>query len=205
MLNVLDFNPDFIVIHHGWNEEKIRNAMPGEFRGDYTHTFKEFGAPDVPDRLPIRVSVIYRMLKFHFDKTPSWASLGGSIQVKRKESDANYNNLDELKPYRRNLENIIRVALQHNIKVVMTTLPHSSDPKIPMYYGFKSIDQCNAINRELAQQFRDTISFVDLDSLITGHHNEIFKDLGHITDAGRSLKAEAIGKVIAAQTQSISQ
>jgi hypothetical protein len=30
MLNVLDFHPDFVVIHHGWNEERARNFPPGE-------------------------------------------------------------------------------------------------------------------------------------------------------------------------------
>ena len=196
MLNVVDFHPDVIVIHHGWNEEKIRNVPPAEFRGDYSHAFKVFSNTVVYDRYLIRTSVIYRMLKFSYDQAPAWTTLQGSVQYPRHETDAKFSNLDELKPYRRNLENIIEVALYRKIRVVLTTLPHSSDSKIPMYYGHTSIDQCNAINREIAAEYGNKITFVDLDSMITGKHNEIFKDLGHVTDAGREMKAEAIGTAI---------
>ena len=196
MLNVLDFHPDYIVIHHGWNEEKVRNVPPAEFRGDYSHAFKVFERPHITDKYPIRLSIIFRMMKFSYDKSPSWSSLGGSVQYPRKESGAAFANLDELKPYRRNLENIIDVALLRNIRVVLTTLPHSTDPHIPLYYAHTSIDQCNAITRGIAKGFKERISFVDLDSLLTGRHNEIFKDLGHVTDVGRTMKSEAIGTVI---------
>ena len=48
----------------------------------------------------------------------------------------------------------------------------------------------------MAEEFKNKILFVDLDSLITGKHNEIFKDLGHVTDEGRTMKSEWIGKAI---------
>lgn len=196
LLNVLDFHPDYVVIHHGWNEAKIRNASPEEFRGDYTHAFKSFSPPTVYDRYLIRVSTIYRWLKFRIDKTPSWTSLGTSIQVEHKETSSDFSSLSELKPFERNLENMIDVALLRRIKVILTTLPHSTDTSISMYSSSKSIDQCNAINRKLGEEFKDKIFFVDLDSMITGKHNEIFKDLGHVSDEGRKMKSEAIGKVI---------
>ena len=196
MLNVIDFNPDYIVIHHGWNEERVRHLSFSEFRGDYSHAYKVFEIPKVIDRYPIRLSIIYRMIKFQFDNNPSWTSLGDYIQVHKKEIDTNYSNLDELKPFQRNLENIITVSLSRNIKVVLTTLPHSTDPNTPLYFGHKSIDQCNDITKKIAAEFNDRILFADLDSLITGKHNEFFRDLGHVNDAGRTMKSEAIGKKI---------
>ena len=196
MLNVQDFHPDCIVIHHGWNEERVRHARPEDFRSDYSHAFKSFSAPQVVDRYPIRWSVIYRWVKFRMDPNPKWTSLSAYIHPDKKDLENGYKDTTELKPYRRNLENIIEMALAHNIRVVLTTLPHSTDPATALYYGHTSIDQCNAINRDLARQFDGKISFVDLDSLITGKHNEIFKDLGHITDAGRTMKAQYIGQAI---------
>ena len=196
MLNVVDFHPDFIVIHHGWNEERARNFPPAEFKGDYSHAYKSFEKQDVPDKYPIRLSIIYRYLKFRYDQTPSWTTLAGSIHVDRKETGTSYSNLDELKPFRRNLENIIHIALLNNTKVVLTTLPHSTDASKPLYFAHSSLDQCNNVTRSVAAGFNENFYFVDLDSLITGKNETIFKDLGHVTDAGRALKAEAIGQVI---------
>jgi hypothetical protein len=47
----------------------------------------------------------------------------------------------------------------------------------------------------VAAGFGDRIYFVDLDSMLTGN-TKIFKDLGHVTDEGRALKSEAIGKAM---------
>jgi hypothetical protein len=196
LLNVTDFHPDYIVIHHGWNEEKVRGYPPGEFRGDYSHAFKTFRQPSVPDRYLIRLSVAYRLAKFAIDPLPAWQTLGAAIQKPREPVDSAYADTSELRPFRRNLEDIITVALQRHIGVVLTTLPHSTDPSIAMYYSVRSIDQCNAVTRGVAHEFGTAILFVDLDSLLTGRHNEIFKDLGHVTDYGRTMKSEAIGKAI---------
>jgi hypothetical protein len=111
------------------------------------------------------------------------------------DTNTSYSNPDELKPFRRNLENIIQVALLNNIKVVLTTLPHSTDSSKPLFFAHASIDQCNDVTRSVAAGFGDRIYFVDLDSMLTGN-TKIFKDLGHVTDEGRALKSEAIGKAM---------
>ncbi len=58
------------------------------------------------------------------------------------------------------------------------------------------IDQCNAIVRELYRSHRASSLFVDLDSMMTGTMNEVFRDVAHVTEAGRRFKAEQLGAVI---------
>src|ERR1035437_10009295 len=142
------------------------------------------------------MSIIYRFIKFSYDETPKWTNMETAIEKTRKHTTPPFTNLEELKPYRRNLETIINMANFNGIKVIMTSLPHSTDPNIPLYYGYTTIDQCNAINRELAEKYKNEIMFSDLDSLMTGKANKVYHDLGHIFDEGRQMKADAIGKLI---------
>lgn len=203
MLNVVDFSPDILVIHHGWNEAKIRNYDNNFFKGDYSHRFKSFEPPFVADRLIIRVSGIYRYFKFTFDKSPHWMSLAGTIENEQYPSHNEFTNEKELLPYTRNISNISRIALANKMKVVFATLPHSTDSNIAMRDGIKNIEQCNRITRTLSKDFGNDVILCDLDSVISGVRNDIFVDLGHVTDDGRRLKAEILGKVIFSDCDSL--
>lgn len=196
VLNVRDFQPDIVVIHHGWNEEKIRNVPDSIFRNDYSHVLKSFEVPFVYDRYLLRVSGLYRYFKFKYDKSPEWTNLASSVQQECIRTTLNYANLNELLPFERNIKSIIDLAVVDSIQIVIATLPHSTDPSIPLYYAYKNIDQCNDITRRLHFQYPQNSLLVDLDSLITGKFNDIFTDLGHVNDNGRLMKAEFIGKAI---------
>lgn len=196
MLNILDFSPDILVIHHGWNEAKVRNYDEREFRGDYSHRFKAFNHPVIPDRYIIRTSAIYRYFKFLFDKSPVWMSLAGSIETGNYPEKSDFRNKKELIPFERNITNIVRTAHHNNMKVIFATIPHSTDPNIAMREGVPNIIQCNSLTREIYTRFQTHVSFVDLDSILTGKRNDIFVDLAHINDEGRELKGEYIGKSV---------
>jgi len=196
LLNIIDFKPDYLIIHHGWNELHEREFDQKIFRGDYFHDLKAFSLPKIYDRYPIRTSVIYRLVKFKYDQAPKWMSLDRQLHTDI-EAPLKFDNLDELRPFRRNIETMITNALMHHSKVIMTTIPHSTNNQIPLWYGVKSLDQCNSISREEAQKYKsDSVLFVDLDQLITGKQNQIFTDLAHINDDGRFLKAQYIGDEI---------
>ncbi len=205
LLNVVDFNPDYIVIHHGWNEERIRNAQSGDFRGDYSHDYKSFSEPEIYDRYLIRISAIYRYFKFMYDKSPGWTTLGERIGKERTRIEPIFKDKDELKPFERNISSMIQISIARNIRVVLTTLPHSTDESIPQYWCHTGIEQCNEVTRKVSTDFKDKILFVDLDSIITTKHNEIFTDLGHVNDVGRTMKAETIGKDILKDSKNIAK
>lgn len=71
-----------------------------------------------------------------------------------------------------------------------------------MYYGVESIEQCNDITRKIAEKYKDRISFIDFDNMMTGKMNHLFKDLGHVVDEGRQVKAGEVQKVIWEVSQS---
>ncbi|MEM9022248.1 MAG: GDSL-type esterase/lipase family protein [Bacteroidota bacterium] len=194
LLNVVAFDPDVIIIHQGWNDGHMRNVPPGQFRADYSHALKAFEHPFMIDRYPLRVSLVYRHVKRMLVGNPTWFSLEEAVYVQGREHTEHFwQNMDELQPFERNIRTIISHALHRGIQVILTTQPHSTDPNISYAYTAKHIDQTNAIMRQLAEDYATGIGFVDLDSLMTGTMDSIFKDLGHMNDFGIRFKAEQIG------------
>ncbi len=194
--SIVDFNPDYLIIHHGWNEAKVRNTEKGKFRNDYSHHFKSFEKPEPRDAKLIRMSVAYRLLKFSIDKTPQWMNMGNAIEKQTRTSTYSFSDSTELYPFKRNIETIILLAQARGIKVVLTTLPHSTDSAIEFFYSAPNIVQCNAITRQIAKEHLSDVLFVDLDSAITGKYNNLFTDLGHVEVEGLMLKANLIAPVI---------
>lgn len=201
VLNVIDFDPDYVVIHHAWNDCIVRNTE-SDFSSDYSHILKYFHDPVIFDRYPIRISIIYRFLKSKLSYDQPWEYLG-TATLKKSPDDLmaaarkhNWKNLDELKPYRRNIKTITDFSLLRDIKTVLTTQPHSVRTAVPYSYVAPHIDQCNAIVRELRDEYVDKIIYVDLDTLMTNKMDEVFFDIAHMSEPGIAYKAEQIGKVI---------
>lgn len=194
VLNVVDFQPDYAVIHHAWNDRKVRGPT-SLYRGDYAHALKVFEPPSSHvDRYLLRVSVIYRYIRFQVG-APAWSFLGNSTLLLPPEP-IDLINPDELKPYRRNMETMIDLGALQGITIVLTTMPHSIDPQKKWFSATKHIDQCNEILRDIAQKYGEKILFVDLDHLMTGRMEEVFQDVAHVTSTGRAFKAHQIGNAI---------
>jgi hypothetical protein len=190
VLNVIDFAPDYVIIHQAANDEHAR-ASEAEFRGDYSHYLKVFQPPRIVDRYILRVSVPYRALKFYLNPNPEWMFVEAASQIRRKEPQRAL-NARELGVFRRNIETIIDVASARQIKVVLTTMPHATDER---YRHFHHIDQFNEVLRSIAAN-HDRLLFVDLDKLMTGKDNHLFLDPVHVNDTGKRMKAEYLGKCI---------
>ena len=192
VLNVIDFAPDYIIILQAANDEHAR-ASEAEFRGDYSHYLKVFQPPRIWDRYILRVSVPYRAFKFYLNPNPEWMFVEAASQIRRKEPQRAL-NARELGVFRRNIETIIDVASAWQIKVVLTTMPHSTDKRYPPLH-LHYIDQFNEVLRSIAAS-HDRLLFVDLDKLMTGKVDHVFVDPVHVNDAGRRMKAEYLGKRI---------
>ena len=131
VLNVVDFAPDVIIIHHGWNDIHAR-AKETVFRGDYGHHLKIFQPPRlVIDRYLIRTSILYRAGKF-FIGPPPWAFVEFASQVPRVPPERPLNQR-ELGTFQRNIETITNLARLGQIKVVLTTMPRTTDEAKPQY------------------------------------------------------------------------
>jgi hypothetical protein len=197
VLNVVDFAPDYIIVHQAANDEHAR-APEAEFRGDYSHYLKVFQPPRIADRYILRVSVPYRALKFYLNPNPEWMFVEAASQIRRTEPQRAL-NARELGVFRRNIETIIDVASVRQIKVVLTTMPRSTDERYSHLFASKvlstapnHIDQFNEVLRSIAAK-HDRLLFVDLDKLMTGKDNHLFLDLVHVNDTGRRMKAEYLG------------
>ncbi|HWX17098.1 MAG TPA: GDSL-type esterase/lipase family protein [Chthoniobacterales bacterium] len=195
VLNVIDFVPDYIIIHVAANDEGAR-ASEAEFRGDYSHYLKVFQPPPIFDRYLLRVSVPYRALKFYLNPNPEWMFVEAASQIRRKVPQRAM-NARELGVFRRNIETIIDVASARRIKVVLTTMPRLTDEHLHHIDQFnaKGIDQENEVLTAIAAN-HDRLLFVDLDKLMTGKVNDLFLDSVHVNDAGKRMKAEYLGKCI---------
>jgi hypothetical protein len=201
VLNVVDLRPDYVVVHDGWNDVRMRQSGP-DFRGDYAHALKAFEPPAfVPDRYLVWASVVYRGLKIRFGP-PDWAFLDHALE-RPHQYVGGFDNLDELRPFRRNVETVIEVARARDITVVLLTMPRSRDPAKAHFYGARHIDQVNEILRELAAKYAGQILFVDLDRTMTGTMEASFRDLGHVDEAGRAFKAEQVGRAILAHRRAL--
>lgn len=197
VLNVVDFDPDYVVIHHAWNDSKYQRLVEG-YRGDYSHMLRPFeSSPFIIDRYLIQSSALYRYIKFKL-APPDWAYLDNAVSRDLAPGTAS-NGSDAFRRYRRNIESMLEVASARGIRPVLTTMPHTLDPSKPAgqnMYRAGQIDQANAVMRDIAAMNGDRVIFVDIDELMTGKMEEVFVDLAHVTEAGRMAKAEAIAPAI---------
>ena len=204
VLNIVDYQPDIVIIHHAWNDGLIRNTTASSFRSDYAHVYQPFQPPFIYDRYLLRSSILYRYLKWQVHHRPSWTALETATLIKNNAYDAgkNFQDTTELIPFRRNIETLIDLAQAKEMRVLLSTQPHSSDSSVALFFLAPHIDRCNAILRQLAKEKKD-LWWIDLDHELSGKRNELFIDLGHMTEEGKQLKAELIGKLILSQYDSI--
>ena len=201
VLNVVDFAPDYVIIHDGWNDNVARDTG-NEFRGDYSHALTPFHEPVVPDKYAIRLSLLYRYFKWRLAPLPDWAFLDtATVRQEARREYKPFQNQAELAAFRRNIRTIVDLATLRGITVVLTTQPHTTDPKALYAQRALHFDQCNAIIRELAAEYSRTTVFVDLDRLMTGKMNDVFVDVGHLNEQGRQFKARQIGLGILADSE----
>lgn len=197
MLNAVEYDPDMIIIHHGWNDAACRDVPDSTFRSDYSHVFKYWHEPEIFDAPLTRYSLIYRRIKEKRGVSEAWLYLDrNTVHRDRIREETNFTDLSELAPYRRNVKAMIDHALINNIEVVLTTMPYTTDQSAELSYQQPQIKQCNAIDRELILEYQDRIAFADVDSAMTGKHNGRFKDLAHLDRDGNYLKAKFIAASI---------
>lgn len=196
VFTVRDLSPDYVIIHHATNEKDVRNFSTG-FRGDYSHALKAFDAPVLGDWALLRLSVVYRYARYRTAGPPPQIEL--TQATRRREGDvteARFSKLQELAPFRRNIETIIDLALIDGIMPLLTTQPYRSVPVNEWETWTPHMRQANDILREIASEYGERILFVDLDQMMTGMMDDLFVDIVHVNDEGRRLKARSVGESI---------
>lgn len=198
-VNAIEFSPDYVVVHSGWNDTVSRN-WPQPVRRDYSDILKPFEIPPIPDKWPLRLSVIYRgtlALLIPRNREPQWVDIRNTLEIEPK-TERKFDNPDqELLPFRHNIVKIVQFARLRGVRVVLATIPHSTDPNVPSAEEARHLDQCNAIVREIYRENPDGVLLVDLDKDLTGK-NYLYRDLAHMGPQGDAEKAAAVARAILA-------
>lgn len=195
-LNVIDFSPDYVILHHNWNEVKALSLRTG-FRNDYAHVLDYFHEPVIYDKYIVRASALYCFVKLSLFPRPDWWFLDNALLKKNAWSDISAPVVERNSyPFERNLRTIIDFSLLKGFRIVLTTQPHATNPGILHASTMPHIIQFNHILRRIARSYGDKIIFVDLDREMTGKTEAVFYDLGHMEQAGIDFKAKMIGEVV---------
>jgi len=189
-LNGVAMKPDFVVIHHGWNDA-MTWGFGDAFRPDYFHALEPWTLPVAPDRLLVQTSVLYRWLRYGTEQPPPWMILDGWRSPPRTFNYPEDPTAEEIGVFRRNLEQMVILAEAAGAHPVLATMPRSVKPEHEML-GVHTIPDCNEAMRALANELGDRATLVDLDEEMTGIVVDEFTDIAHLTPAGDLRKAELI-------------
>lgn len=191
-LNVQDYAPDIVVLHHAVND--ILPRLYPDYRSDFTHYRSHWRQRRFswPVRWLTRVSDLaaYIMLR-----RTGELSIGDVVD---HPLPPNWNLFDaELDPkteigFRRNLKTIADHVRLLGGQAVLTTMPFSRAHATPVQRN--GISDHNRIIRELAAE--DDFLLVDLDGEFG---EELFVDVVHTTPDGDRLKARRIADVLLAK------
>lgn len=199
VLNVRDFDPDFIIIHHAWNDIVATDAG-GKYRRDYAHVFKPFEYAQPYDAVLIDLSVAYRLVRvLMYGETPQWLLLSNAISKPRKKNldTANYDE-KEYSGFKRNIRTIIDLAILDGSMVILSTQPFNADPNLRYSWNAPVVARLNNVIREIANGYigkTNQVLLLDFDKESTIRKN-VFIDSGHMTHKGLLLKAKQFAHVI---------
>jgi hypothetical protein len=209
VLNVLDFDPDVVVVHHAWNDDGFEvGACP---RGDYSSRISTHNqVVDDPGTIALlRLSALYRlgMVEVMTRATARQECCGqmersamAQLNLKgprpgRSCSDI-YALKGELWPLERNLRTIVQLAQANGIVPLLATLPRTTDRsrwRSEDGIAAAHIDRSNEVNRRVAGQTGALL--LDLATSMGGDRPH-FTDLAHVNEAGNLEKARQISTVI---------
>jgi hypothetical protein len=193
ILNVIEFNPDYVVIHDNCNDHNYR-GYPG-LRGDAAHAYQPYSIPTRPDVFWMRLLLIYRLpIIFMSRKFPKFLKPHFSMEKIILGPGKKYTYYPhELHIFDRNIDTIYAVSKHRNIKLCLMTFPFSN----VLNYGEEHskvyrphMREVNEILRTKAAQYG--LILIDAEKLMTGEE-ELFWDPVHVQLKGDRIKSYLIG------------
>jgi lysophospholipase L1-like esterase len=201
-LQVLDTQPDVLVIYHAYND--IRDYLTPNFQPDYSHSRRNIG--ESYWKFALASKIPYIPIKFLNYLTNNW--LPGNIrnslidQITKGVVDASINPTLGLQTFRRNLQSIINLAHCNGIRVILSTFCHyihdgiKSDP-LHRLYG-RIVEMENNVIRELAKS--NNLDFID-NAVGIPKDARYFLDSIHFTPEGMQLLARNIADALLESTK----
>jgi hypothetical protein len=196
ILNVIDFKPDFVVLHDSCNDHHYR-GFPG-LRGDCSHAYRLFLIPQTAGETLYRFSLIYRIFRILLSwKFPARFRSYFEMTDIGLHPGKTYDYIPaELYVIERNIETVCSLASSQGSKVCLTTMPlsrvHKFSEEHDRVYRPHTHD-VNMIIRKKARQHECMLA--DFDEVMTGQE-QFFKDAVHGSVEGNKMKAQLVGKRI---------
>ncbi len=194
---VLDLDPDLVIIYEGTNDVHARLVQPAAYRGDDSGRRQAWKAPRVSLwehsallRILSRALNITRQVSVDdFVSSPTYVSW--PFESRLKENDLDPAEILEENPpiyFRRNLENMIAIATEHDVQILFSTWaysPNLNDYASQTYYqqGFR---ENNDVVKEVAASH--DIPMFDF-AAVMPQEAIYWADGRHVNEAGALVKA----------------
>ncbi|MBI3847702.1 MAG: hypothetical protein HY292_23960 [Planctomycetes bacterium] len=194
-MNIEDYAPDCVVIHQGANDCQTR--LYKEFHSDYRHMRRAFALPQPGrfHRFLVEHSKFYTWFLLRTNGIPN-NLLDLATQPLPPEKEWGLAP-EGVAAFRRNTENLFRIAVGGGAHVLLTTESHNRRPKVggeEASHGMrKSMDQYNNAVRDIARE--QHVPLADTEVALD-FHGEYFKDYVHVSVEGNQLKAQVIGRAL---------
>lgn len=198
ILQSIDTKPDYLIIYHGYND--IRSYLTPNFNSDYSHSRKNLGeiywkyylASKIPN---IKLNFINYIINKHFFSFNETYSILDAIAKSRISLEQDFR--PGLATYERNLQHIINICKNNNIKVILSTFclylyPQIKNEKLHIVYD-NIVNKENEIIKRLAK--KNNLILVDAANLIP-RTDENFVDSMHFSPKGMKIFANIISKEI---------
>lgn len=195
-LNIIDTQPDIVVIYHGYND-LVPSLTPG-FKCDYSHAKRNLGevwpyfkiSSQYPD-FPIAIYNYFMIAFFgQFFGQNIRYSLLGAISRGKVDLSSDFNGLHT---YHRNIEHIVNLCKSNGITVILSTFCHYmyedvKNSKVHQKYN-EGVLMENEAMRNIAEKHR--IPLVD-NNILFPYEEKYFVDSIHFSPYGMRVLAENI-------------
>jgi len=193
ILNVVDFNPDYVVMHENCNDHNYRGYAG--LRGDGVHAYCSLTIPGTQDIFWSRLFVLYRIVALLIRRrSPNFIMRHYSAEKSIfKPGKTFVYDPHELYIFKRNLETIYAVSKYRNIRLCLMTLPFSNVFKYGEEHDKVYRPHIRTVNEILrSKAIQDGLLLIDADRFMTGEEN-LFVDPVHVSIKGNKIKSYLIG------------
>lgn len=191
-LNIIDTQPDIIVIYHGYND--LVPSLTPNFKSDYSHAKRNLGelwpyyriSSLFPD-LPI---AFYNFFIIQFFGQNIRQSLLDAISRGKVDLSSDFNGI---KTYKRNIEHIVNLCKSNGITVILSTFCHFMYDDVKSSIIHQKYHSGVLLENEAMKKIAEkhAISLVD-NNILFPFEERYFVDSIHFSPEGMRLLAENI-------------
>lgn len=201
---VLDLDPDLVIIYEGTNDVHARLVVPAAYRGDDSGRRQAWQAPRVPLwEHSALLRILSRAMNFtrqvsvdDFVSPPTY--LSWPFEERLLEGD--YDPVEILKEnppiyFRRNLENMIAIAKEHDVKILFSTW--ASSPNLNDYASKDYYQDAFRENNEVVREVAESHQIPMFDFAAVMPQDAIYwADGRHVNEAGALEKARLFAEFL---------